>query len=125
MSAGALFIGYKRCRVLDVIDISICYRCGRANHSHKKCNNDIKCLICAGDHDTKVCKNPIKKCVNCFYYNSKFNKTNCVDHVATDTNACEYLKYKINTCIKMTDYPSQPHLPKYLGKPLEPKMAVA
>lgn len=121
MSAGVLYVGHKCCRVYDTFDLSICYKCGRANHSQKKCNNEAVCLICAGRHDTKACTSCTKKCANCVYYNKQFNKNHCTDHVATDISACEYLKSKLNKLLKSTEYPIQPRLPTHLGKVLEPK----
>lgn len=109
-----LYIGHQCCRVFDHFNLNICYKCGRSNHSHKNCNNTVKCLNCAGDHDTKTCTSQIKRCLNCMYYNEKFHKNRSIDHCATDT-CCEYLAFKFNQLIAGTDYPVKPTIPKSLG----------
>lgn len=123
MSTRVIFVGHKSCRVFDAFNLSLCYNCGRANHSHKKCNNDVVCLICAGSHHTRKCTSTTKKCINCVYYNKQFNKNNSTDHVATDISACKYLKFKYNNIIKSTEYPIIPQIPTHFGKVLEPKRA--
>ncbi|XP_049318641.1 uncharacterized protein LOC125780383 [Bactrocera dorsalis] len=121
MTSRVVYIGYKSCRVFDAFDLSTCYNCGRANHNHKKCNNETVCLICAGNHDTRKCTSTVKRCVNCMYYNKQYNKSNCIDHEATDVSACGYLKFKYNKIIKCTDYPMSPLIPTHIGKLPVPK----
>lgn len=101
----------------------MCFKCGRANHNHKKCNNETACLICAGKHDTRECTSTTKKCINCVYYNKQFNKNNSTDHVATDVSACSYLQFKFDNILKSTDYPTRPQIPTHFGKFLQPKRA--
>lgn len=110
-----MYIGHQRCKVFDYFNFNLCFKCGRSNHNHKKCVNAAKCLICAGDHLTNTCTNPVKKCLNCVYYNEKYQKNRPTDHYATDTS-CVYLAYKINTIINSTDYPIKPDVPKSIGK---------
>lgn len=110
-----MYIGHQRCKVFDYFNVNLCFKCGRSNHNHKKCVNDAKCLICAGDHLTNTCKSSFKKCLNCEFYNEKYQKNRPTDHCATDTS-CEYLVYKMNTIINSTDYPIKPDIPKTIGK---------
>ncbi|XP_044575208.1 uncharacterized protein LOC123259016 [Cotesia glomerata] len=109
-----IYVAHQRCRVFDVFDVNLCYKCCRSNHSYKKCSNDVKCAVCAGGHETKSCKSSEFKCLNCVYYNKKFNKNRCTNHKATDASKCEYLKYKVNKYIASVDYPVEPILPTLL-----------
>lgn len=43
-----LYIGHQSCHVFDHFNFTLCFKCGQANHNHKKCNNIEKCLYCAG-----------------------------------------------------------------------------
>lgn len=109
-----LYNGHQCCRAFDHFNLNHCFKCGRSNHSHKKRNNPIKCLNCAGDHATKTCTTQIKRCLNCLYYNEKFHKNRSIDHCATDT-CCKYLLFKFNQLIAGTDYPVRPTIPKSSG----------
>jgi hypothetical protein len=110
-----LYVGYQCCHVLDYFNFNLCYKCGRSNHRHKKCTNQVKCLKCAGDHLTKVCKSETVKCLNCVFYNDKYHKNRPTNHCATDTS-CEYLIFKLNKIINNTDYPVRPSIPNSVGK---------
>ena len=50
---------------------------------------------------TDLKKNKIK-CANCYYGNKKYNLTRNTEHIATDTEKCEYLKHIINKTIRST-----------------------
>jgi hypothetical protein len=110
-----IYIGHQCCRVFDYFNINICNKCGRLNHNHSRCNNPAKCLICAGDHHAKACKSQVKKCLNCVFYNEKYQRNRPSDHCASDTR-CPYLAYKFSSLIKNTDYPIKPAIPISIGK---------
>ncbi|XP_046627347.1 uncharacterized protein LOC124308572 [Neodiprion virginianus] len=110
-----LYVGYQCCHVLDYFNFNLCYKCGRYNHSYKKCNNQVKCLKCAGDHLTTDCKSEITKCLNYVYYNDRYHKNRPANHCATDT-CCEYLVFRLNKIINNTDYPVKPLIPNSVGK---------
>lgn len=111
-----LYIGYQCCKVVDDINLNLCFKCGRLNHSGKNCKNVIKCLKCSGGHETTDCKADIIKCVNCEFYNDKYNQKKCTNHHPNDTTKCEYIKFKLQKLMNMTDYPTLPRIPKFLGR---------
>lgn len=111
-----LFVAFLNCRVYDVINIKPCFKCGVLGHNQKKCNNNMQCLKCAGQHMTKDCKESKKCCVNCCFANNKYNKKYNVNHIATDSDECEILKTKIRNYIMTTDYIIKPDLPRYVAK---------
>ena len=111
-----LFVGFQCCKVYDIVNISLCFKCGQINHNSKKCKNEPKCLKCAGDHLTSACNSNTLKCLNCDFYNKKYKQNKCTNHHPNDTSGCEYIKHKIQKLMKETDYPTLPKIPKYLGK---------
>ena len=91
-----LYIGFQCYRVYDDINLKPCFKCGRIGHSGTKCNNDSACLRCAGNHPWKDCNEANKiKCINCCYSNTKHGLKRNTDHIATDSEKCEYLKHVI------------------------------
>lgn len=115
-SGYKIYIGYQCCKMYDVINLSLCFKCGRLNHSSKNCKNEIKCLKCLGNHSTTSCESNTLKCLNCDFYNLKFGQSKCTNHYPNDTNKCEYLNYRLNKLLNVTDYPTLPIVPNHLGK---------
>lgn len=111
-----LYTGYQCCKVVDDINLNLCFKCGRSNHSGKNCKNETKCLKCSGDHETTNCKADTIKCVNCAFYNGKYNQDKCTNHHPNDTSKCEYIKFKLQKLLNTTDYPTMPKIPKFLGR---------
>ena len=115
MNDNYVYVGHQRCRAFDDLNVALCYRCGRTGYTSKKCENNIACLICAGNHETKECTNKTKfKCVNCTYAHDILKLKRNLNHVATDTK-CEYIKLKINKQIAQTEYSCKPEIPAFLG----------
>lgn len=111
-----LYIGYQCCKVVDDINLNLCFKCGRLNHSSKNCQNARICLKCSGDHETISCKAEAMKCVNCAFYKEKYNEDKCTNHYPNDTTKCEYIKFKLQKLMNMTDYPTLPKIPKFLRR---------
>ena len=110
-------IGYQNCRVLDDLNLTPCYNCGRFGHSGRRCKNSKNCLKCAGKHNTINCTTPEElKCLNCVYSNNQFKTNYNTKHVVNDTEKCEVMIRKIKKLIAETNYPVRPHIPKYIGK---------
>lgn len=111
-----LYIGHQYCKVYDDININPCFKCGRIGHNANKCRNETKCLRCAGNHSTKDCREDNKiSCINCCFYNAKYNTDRDTKHIATDSQKCEYLQSKIKSIINITDYPIRPNITRFLG----------
>lgn len=111
-----LFIGFQCCKMYDIINLSVCFKCGRLNHNSRNCKNETKCLKCAGKHPTNKCDSSSLKCVNCDFYNEKFGQNKCTNHHPNDTASCEYLKHRLQKLLNKMDYPILPKVPKLLGK---------
>ena len=121
-----IYVGYQSCKVFDDINMKPCYNCARIGHSRKKCKNKATCLRCSGEHLTKDCDGKANtKCANYVYRNERFEEKRNTEHVATDTEKCEYIKNVIQRKIRNTDYPVMPFIPKFLGYnhnlPYQPK----
>ena len=52
-----VWVGYQSCRAFDLINVNLCYKCGKYNLKGKDYRNETKCQRCSGKHQTKVCKN--------------------------------------------------------------------
>ena len=111
-----LFVGHQSCRVFDIINIIPCNKCARFGHSSKKCENQVTCNKCAYAHLPSKCTSTVSKYANYVYSNVKFNTKYNINHSAIDSELCEILKSKIKKYIEMTDYPTHPTYPRYLGK---------
>lgn len=98
-----------------MLNISLCPRCARFNHSAKKCTNQPKCAFCAGDHPSKECKSNKFSCANCLYANKNYGQSYNTDHCANDTKSCEILKKKITICISNTEYSRKPGISNFIG----------
>lgn len=115
-NGSKIYIGHQCLRVYDELNIMPCYNCGRVGHSGKKCRNETACLRCAGNHQTINCDGKsTPKCVNCCFGKDKFKDNRDVNHIATDSENCQYLKIMIKKKISNTDYPMEPKIQRFLG----------
>jgi len=64
-----LFMGCKTCKIYDFVFTLRCYNCQQFGHHSSNCENASACAHCAGDHETRSCKNKsatsVGKCKNC------------------------------------------------------------
>ncbi|KAI2795595.1 hypothetical protein BLOT_016642 [Blomia tropicalis] len=97
---GKVCVGYSSCPVKSRIRVVRCFKCNRFGHLKKNCRNETSCTSCGGNHGAKVCKNPVLKCSNCDWINTKRvqrkqEKVNS-EHRADDYWCPQYLRmYKI------------------------------
>ena len=93
LERGLLYLGWQRCKIFDSTNVRRCFNCWGYGHKQKTCKKDIVCNHCAEKHESKDCKNKVKKCINCMNQKQKFNlkdlKTN---HEATDRKCPHYLR---------------------------------
>ena len=111
-----LFVGYKNCKVYDVIYVKPCYKCGRLGHNGQRCRNNPTCLKCTGTHLTEKCTTEKICCVNCSFSNNRFSNKYDTNHVTTDRQECKILNAKVNKVMNSTEYIIKPDLPRHLGK---------
>lgn len=110
-----IYVGYQSYRTVDAINITLCTKCSRYNHSDKKCESVPACIFCAGNHQAKDCKSHLSKCANCHYANENFGRNYNTNHFAGDTNLCQILRKKIAISISKTEYPINPVIPNFIG----------
>lgn len=111
-----VYIGHQCCHVYDDLNMQPCYNCGIIGHSGEKCDNESTCLRCAKNHETENCDyTNVIQCTNCLYRKNKFNFNCDVNHIATDSDKCSYLKYHMNKRIRCTDYYVKPKVSRYFG----------
>lgn len=80
-------IGWRRAQVKDYISMLQYYNCCGIGHTTKKCQTPTTCANCAGDHDTRECREEQDYCILCYMENIKYNK-----------NINPYHKCKIEHC---------------------------
>lgn len=66
LNGRKVYIGYMKCKIREHETITQCFRCQGFGHTAAKCRapKDL-CRECAGEHDSRSCKSPVKKFVNC------------------------------------------------------------
>lgn len=106
-----IYVGHKRYTALDEFNLTLCGKCGRFGHNIKKCQNEEKCIKCAGDHSIYKCTSVSKQCHNCLFHNNKYKKSRPTDHMACEADKCDFVKDKINYITNNTDYPDSPITP--------------
>lgn len=84
LKQGAVSIEFSKCKVYDSVDIARCFKCSKLGHYANKCENNICCPKCAGEHKLEECKSKALKCVNCSDSNTKYKLKLDVNHGAFD-----------------------------------------
>lgn len=98
-SRGYVLIGFDRCSVYEVFDLTRCYNCNGFNHSKKFCKNKTRCPICSGEHELKNCPdNSVKQCINCINLKHSSKLDINIDHTAWDFNNCFAYKKALEKC---------------------------
>lgn len=102
-SPQELYIGWNICKVYEFFHVKRCFQCGGFNHEAKNCSEKVTCLVCAGEHKSKVCKSVGKKCANCIRANQQLNLNLDVDHTTMDKNCKCYLRV-VHSIQRKTNY---------------------
>jgi hypothetical protein len=56
----------QSCKVVDRLFVRRCNKCQNYKHYHRECTSDINvCGKCGENHDTRNCRSPTVKCINC------------------------------------------------------------
>lgn len=93
LEKGFLWIGWKKCAVVDHLNVVQCFKCQKFGHYEKDCKNIQLCVKCSGTHSLKACDKEDRACVNCVNYNNKYKTNVPVDHTANDKSCQVYQMY--------------------------------
>lgn len=85
-----LAIGWRECRVYENVPIARCFKCQRYNHVSKYCEQQLRCGVCAGSHDSNDCNRENICCANCLDANTRFHLNIDVNHCVWQTNCSVY-----------------------------------
>lgn len=103
MDAEKVNIRFDRCRVVDSIGITRCYKCNGFSHKASDCTNNTSCPRCAGEHKVSECKAEEVKCINCKTLNEKLNLNLSTNHTTWDKE-CVVLQRKIRALKQKINY---------------------
>lgn len=104
MEIGKLNCGWNRCRVLDGLQITRCYKCCGFNHKATECKAEVEtCPICSENHSVKECKSSTEKCANCEKLRVERKLNMDVHHSAWSIDCPVYINHRERRN-KMVDY---------------------
>lgn len=66
-------IGWRKCHVVNYINVKRCYNCWGFYHIVENCTRPLTCSKCADYHKVNDCKTKKERCVNCMYKNKTYN----------------------------------------------------
>lgn len=100
-------IMWSMCKIEDFILVTRCMKCLGFGHTHKYCDKQQKCTICAGEHYWKECDNKHNICCsNCLIANTYIHdnsKKLRTDH-SVFGNECPRLRRIKSIVINKTEY---------------------
>jgi hypothetical protein len=103
MEVGRVNIGWSRCRVVENIRITRCFKCSEYGHRINECQKTEKCGKCGGDHKTPECKSSKLECVNCLRAKNNLKLNLSTDHPVWSTT-CHVYKRILEKRKKTIDY---------------------
>lgn len=110
MNEKYLNVFWKRCPVVEAIQIVRCYRCGEFGHISKAnnttCENKQSCPKCSLEHKIGECKSRYEKCSNCVKHNIHLNLNLNTDHPVWDKN-CPVYQRKLRMKRRSINYTSK------------------
>lgn len=104
MKEGFLFVGWRKCFVIESLHITRCFKCSGFGHLSINCKSSSHhCPNCTGSHRLDECNEKSNfTCINCVNHNKHFKTKLDINHSARDKqcsiykNQVEYLQTKIN-----------------------------
>lgn len=91
---GQINLGWQKCKVVDHVHLTRCYKCCGFSHISTNCQNSLACAKCGKSHKSTECNENDFKCINCEELNKKFNLKLNTNHHALSYK-CDTLKRKV------------------------------
>lgn len=105
MREKVVYIGWQRCRCFEDYNLSRCFNCSGYGHSSKRCQSEMACQFCAGNHDSRNCQQKTaKKCANCARANAKYKTNKDENHCAYEIDKCDCYEFYQKRVIANTRY---------------------
>lgn len=109
LEAGRINVDHSRVHAGEHVAILHCFKCLQYGHTKNKCTSEQhNCSHCASSlHSYENCSHKsvksVVKCFSCIKNNTKFNKSNPINHSAT-SNQCPIKQAIATRTINNTDY---------------------
>ncbi|CAH1992579.1 unnamed protein product [Acanthoscelides obtectus] len=99
LTRGYVWLGWRKCPIVDHLRITQCFRCCKFGHIAKQCKSSTSaCIKCSRDHMANQCEvaSDQVKCIICVSYGSKSKSHVQVNHAANDSHCPAYINYVRN-----------------------------
>ncbi|CAH1977762.1 unnamed protein product [Acanthoscelides obtectus] len=99
LARGYVWVGWRKCPIVDHLRITQCFRCCKFGHIAKQCKSSTSaCIKCSKDHMANQCEvaSDQVKCINCVSYGSKSKSHVQVNHAANDSHFPAYINFVRN-----------------------------
>lgn len=94
MELGKLNCGLDRCRVVNGLEVTRCFKCCAFNHKVAECKANVTtCPIYSGDHAVKECNSEVERCANCEKLRKERKINIDVNHSAWSTQCPIYIRH--------------------------------
>lgn len=104
LEPNKISIGWEIINYKENIRPTRCYNCGRYGHKSNKCKNNTCCLRCgSSDHKQNNCNSIEPNCINCKFFNQRYNSTYETNHICLDIKCPIWEREKLKI-INRTDY---------------------
>lgn len=80
MKTRRLKLKWQSCHISEHLGISRCFKCYSYDHRSDKCEGEIECLKCGGNHVARTCKSKEVMCNNCSQANESLQLNLDVRH---------------------------------------------
>lgn len=101
-----LFIGWRKCRYFEHVNVVQCYKCWRFGHMARECrSSQVICPKCSGNHRLEDCDREVEICVNCKHAKEVLKIPN-IDYNHTAFNRkCDAYKRIFEQLQRRVNYP--------------------
>lgn len=83
-------IDFERYRVVEFVSITRCFKCQKFGHLANRCDGQLHCTKCAGEHNIKDCKSEKTTCSNCYFEDA----TSDSNHKADSPSCPIFIAYR-------------------------------